>query len=194
MCAVIFHACRSFTSQTGLPGESTKDGFIPHVGHILDIPYSAAVQKLRNAYERSWVEDLVLSVGGQAFSPNDVEFEFLVAYGAQPVFKTWAGQPAIVMGTLLVMAVVCWCSYGGWGRDRDLQTGYSSADASQDALVRTTRELHEIQLDSGDPAHRSLLGKATSVKSHALDRMDAQGMHFVWTWPCNCRVFKNSRE
>ena len=90
---------------TGLPGESAKDGFIPHLGDITEIPYSATTEKIRHAYENAWIEDLVLAVGGQAYNPSEIEFEMTVAYGAQPVFKTWAGQPAIVIGTLLSIKI-----------------------------------------------------------------------------------------
>ncbi len=173
---------------TGLPGESAKDGFIPHLGDITEIPYSATTEKIRHAYENAWIEDLVLAVGGQAYNPSEIEFEMTVAYGAQPVFKTWAGQPAIVIGTLLCLVIICWCTYGGWSRERDLQTGYSAADASEEALIRTARELHDIKLTSQDGAHVSLLKKAKLVKPHLKE--DEQGVHFVCFYPCRCRVFK----
>ena len=178
---------------TGLPGASDKPGFIPFVGQMNQIPYSAVTQKLRGAYEDFFIEDLVLAIGGQAITPTDVEFEMFVAYGRQPIFKTWAGQPVVVIFVLFVMTMVCYCAYGGWGRDRDLQTGVTHADASQDILVRTTRELHEIRLKSKDPAHQTLLGKGKDAESHQQDSMDSQGLHFVWQWPCKCRVIKNSR-
>jgi hypothetical protein len=154
------------------------------------IPYSAVAQKLRSAYEDFFVEDLVLAVGGQALSPNDIEFEVFLAYGQQPVFKTWAGQPAIVLGVLIIMSFVCYCSYGSWGRDRDLQTGYTHADASQDVLVSTARELHEIKLGKNNPAHHNMLSKNKGLESHQTNKA-AEGLHFVWMWPCSCFVYKN---
>ena len=51
---------------------------------------------------------------------------------------------AIVMGTMMLIAGVCWCTYGGWNRDRDLQTGYSASGAAGDSMTRTVREFHQI--------------------------------------------------
>ena len=48
------------------------------------------------------------------------------------------------MGTMMLMAGVCWCTYGGWNRDRDLQTGYSASGAAGDSMTRTVREFHQI--------------------------------------------------
>jgi len=195
---------RRMKKDANLPGESAKDGFIPHVSDITAIPYSALTEKLRHAYENAWVEDLVLSVGGQALNPSEIIFEMSVNYGSQPIFKTWAGQPGIVLGTLLLLVVVCWCGYGGWDRGRDLQTGYSHADSTEEALARTTRELHEIHVKNteketssassrSDPAYENLLKKAKGVMAHddLMNKNEEMGVHFVCRWPCSCEVFKS---
>ena len=56
---------RSEAKQAGLPGESTRDGFIPKVPLMTDIPYSAVMKKMRLAYQDTYIEDVVLSIGGK---------------------------------------------------------------------------------------------------------------------------------
>ena len=147
---------------------------------------------------------LVLSLSlflsaGQSFNPTDVEFEMYIAYGAMPVFMTWSGQPAIVMGTMLLMAGVCWCTYGGWNRDRDLQTGYSASGAAGDSMSRTVREFHEIKRNEletsilggekkGKGSNQMLLDSAEKYKSHQVN--SGGGIHFEWVWPCNCKIYR----
>ena len=194
-------ASRRDKADAGLPGESAKDGFIPHLAAQKEIPYCAAKQKLLRAYENAWVEDLTLAVGGQAFDPTDVALDLIVAYGPLPVFKTWAAQPAIIAGTLFLMMGVCLCSAGGFGKFRDPQTGYSPADAAQEALHRATRELHGLKVGGGDgvvdgggteedDAHASLLKGSKEVEESADRFQNQQGVHFVWAWPCRCRLVK----
>ncbi len=193
-------ASRRDKADAGLPGESAKDGFIPHLSAQKEIPYSIAKAKLLRSYETAWVEDLILAVGGQAFEPTDVAFDMAIAFGPLPVFQTWAAQPAIIAGTLFLMMGVCICSSGGFGKFRDPQTGYSPADAAQEALHRATRELHGLKLGgdgtSGegeaedDDARVGLLKGLKEVEGSADKFQAQQGVHLVWVWPCRCRLVK----
>ena len=147
------------------------------------------MNKFRSAYESAWVEDLTLSVGGQAFHASEVVFEFGVYYGSVPVSRTWAGQSAIVVLTLFVLSFICVCANGGFQKSRDLQTGFSRADAAQDALHRAARDLHTVAVHNDqDPATHRLIKSSKEVElAMEDDKINSDiGVHFVCTCPFKC--------
>ena len=117
----------------------------------------------------------------------------------------------------MLMAGVCWCTYGGWNRDRDLQTGYSASGAAGDSMTRTVREFHQIDRNElvksikikktvkkdgqevevyisnghGKGPNQVLLDDA---RQYTPSNTQSGGIHFEWSWPCSCKIYRAKKN
>ena len=154
---------------------------LPRAVSHAEIPYNGLYGLFMENLIRRHVFKMDIAVGGAAYNPSSVEWEFEVAYGSIPVWKDYYHTGAILM-IMFVIAVLFIVSFKkGWLIEYDWQTGTKYFDPEEAEAQRLLKEKNKGRVVSHYCCRKCFQAPVANVEDHP-----DMGYKYILPTICKC--------